>query len=365
MSIDLADLLLKSITKSFGSTKVSDNLTVEVKDKELLVILGPSGCGKTTTLRCIAGFETVDSGEIVIDGKVVNTVPPRDRDIAMVFQNYAIYPHMKVRDNIGFPLKVRHVPQAERDERVREVAKLLKIEPLLDRKPTQLSGGEQQRVALGRALIREPKLFLMDEPLSNLDAKLRVEMRSEIKRIQQELGITTVYVTHDQAEAMAIADRIAIMNKGVLQQVGTPMQIYNMPANVMVAGFIGSPPMNFIKGQVLNERAGLGIRVGDAYLSIPEDVGAKLDAVNEVTIGFRPEDGSFEPGPPLLRDALPAEIYTIEPMGTNTVLTLNSITMLRILVAPDINLKIGEKGNIHLKSSRMHLFDSKSGEAIV
>ena len=360
----MPDLLLRSITKSFGLSKVADNLTLEVKDKELLVILGPSGCGKTTTLRCIAGFETADSGEIVIDGKVVNDVRPRDRDIAMVFQNYAIYPHMKVRDNIGFPLKVRHFPHAERDERVREVAKLLKIEDLLDRKPAQLSGGEQQRVALGRALIRKPRLFLMDEPLSNLDAKLRVEMRSEIKRMQQELGITTVYVTHDQAEAMAIADRIAIMNKGVLQQVGTPMQIYNMPANMMVAGFIGSPPMNFVRGEVLNQREGRGIKVGDAYLSIPEAVGAKLDAVDDVTIGFRPEDGSFEPGPPILRDAFPAEIYTVEPMGTNTVLTLNSITMMRILVPPDVNLKSGDKGNIHLKSTRMHLFDSKGGEAI-
>lgn len=359
----MANLLLKSVTKSFGSTKVSDDLTLEVKDKEFLVILGPSGCGKTTALRLIAGFETPDSGEIVIDGKVVNDVRPRDRDIAMVFQNYAIYPHMRVRDNIGFPLKVRHVPPAERDERVFKVAKLLKIEHLLDRKPTQLSGGEQQRVALGRALIREPKLFLMDEPLSNLDAKLRVEMRSEIKRLQQELGITTIFVTHDQAEAMAIADKVAIVNKGVLQQLGSPMEVYNSPANVMVAGFVGSPPMNFFNGRVVKD-GGPTLKVGDVQLTIPDEFAKYLDSVNEVTIGLRPEDGSFDPGPPLLKDSLPAEIYTIEPMGTTTILTLTSVVTMRILVQPDSNLRTGEKGNIHVKNNRLHVFDQKGGKRI-
>jgi multiple sugar transport system ATP-binding protein len=359
----LADLLLKSVTKSFGSTRVSDNLTLEVKDKEFLVILGPSGCGKTTALRLIAGFETPDSGEIAIDGRVVNEVRPRDRDIAMVFQNYAIYPHMKVRENIGFPLKVRHVPPAERDERVLKVAKLLKIEGLLDRKPSQLSGGEQQRVALGRALIREPKLFLMDEPLSNLDAKLRVEMRSEIKRLQQELGITTIFVTHDQAEAMAIADKIAVLSNGVLQQFGSPMEVYNNPANVMVAGFIGSPSMNFFNGQVVKD-GGFTLKVQDVQLTIPEEFAKHLDSVNEVTIGLRPEDGFFEPGQPLLKDSFPAEIYTIEPMGTTTILTLTSVVMMRILVPPSSNLRIGEKGNIHVKNSRLHVFDRKNGKRI-
>jgi multiple sugar transport system ATP-binding protein len=359
----LANLLLKSVTKSFGSTKVSDDLTLEARDKEFLVILGPSGCGKTTALRLIAGFETPDSGEIVIDGKVVNDVRPRDRDIAMVFQNYAIYPHMRVRDNIGFPLKVRHVPPAERDERVLKVAKLLKIEHLLDRKPTQLSGGEQQRVALGRALIREPKLFLMDEPLSNLDAKLRVEMRSEIKRIQQELGITTIFVTHDQAEAMAIADKIAIMNKGVLQQSGSPMEVYNHPANMMVAGFIGSPAMNFINGRVVKDGT-LTIQVGNFQLTVPDEFAKYLESAKEVTLGFRPEDGSFEPGPPMLKDSLPAEIYTIEPMGTTTILTLTSVVTMRILVHPDSNLRVGEKGNIRIKYNRLHVFDQENGKRL-
>jgi multiple sugar transport system ATP-binding protein len=360
----LATLLLKSITKNFGTTTVCDNLTLEVNDKELLVILGPSGCGKTTTLRCIAGFETPESGEILIDGKMVNEVPPRDRDIAMVFQNYAIYPHMRVRDNIGFPLKVRHLPKTERNERVHKVAKLLKIEPLLDRKPAQLSGGEQQRVALGRALIREPKLFLMDEPLSNLDAKLRVEMRSEIKRIQHELGITTIFVTHDQAEAMAIADKIAIMHKGILQQVGSPMEVYNRPSNVMVAGFIGSPAMNFIDGQVEGERNSRSIRVGDTQITIPEESAAKLESVTAVSVGFRPEDAFFEVGPPLIQDALPAEVYTVEPMGTNTILTLKGAAMFRILASPDLDLKSGDKGNIRLKKNRLHVFDKNSGKRV-
>ncbi|RLE52516.1 MAG: glycerol-3-phosphate ABC transporter ATP-binding protein, partial [Candidatus Methanomethylicota archaeon] len=235
---------LEHVTKVFGEVVAVDDVTLTIREKEFMVLLGPSGCGKTTTLRIIAGLEEPTKGEVYIDDQPVTYLPPKDRDIAMVFQNYALYPHMKVYDNIAFPLKLRKYPKEEIDKMVKEVAEMLHIEDLLDRMPKQLSGGEQQRVALARALIRRPKAFLLDEPLSNLDAKLRVVMRAELKRLQKELGVTTVYVTHDQAEAMTMADRIAVMKDGKVLQVGSPADVFNKPVNLFVAGFIGSPPMN-------------------------------------------------------------------------------------------------------------------------
>src|SRR6185503_8556840 len=246
----------RNVSKDFGGACVVDDLSLEIRDGEFVVLLGPSGCGKTTTLRMLAGLETVSSGEIYIGGERVNDVPTQHRDLAMVFQSYALYPHMTIAENIGYPLRVRKIEKNERADRVHRVAAMLEIEPLLERKPRQLSGGERQRVALARAIVREPRAYLMDEPLSNLDARLRVQMRGELKRLQHELGTTTIYVTHDQAEAMTLASRVAVMRKGRLQQFDTPMNIYNYPVNRFVAEFVGSPSMNFIEG----ERTTMGIR---------------------------------------------------------------------------------------------------------
>jgi len=248
----LAGVRVVGLRKVFDKKTVAvDGVSFEVKDGEFVILLGPSGCGKTTTLRCIAGLETPDEGEIYIGDRLVNDLPPKDRDIAMVFQSYALYPHMTVYDNLAFPLKMRKYPKDEIDKRVKEVARLLRIEDLLDRKPRQLSGGQQQRVALGRALVRNPQVWLMDEPLSNLDAKLRVYMRAELKKLQKDLGITTIYVTHDQAEAMAMGDRIAVMDKGKILQYDEPHVVYEKPANIFVAGFLGSPPMNFVDATIV------------------------------------------------------------------------------------------------------------------
>ena len=240
----------RNVTKHFGGTSVVDDLSLEIRDGEFVVLLGPSGCGKTTTLRMLAGLENATSGDIFIDGERVNDVPTQHRDVAMVFQSYALYPHMTIAENIGYPLRVRKIEKSERAARVNRVAAMLEIESLLERKPRQLSGGERQRVALARAIVREPRAYLMDEPLSNLDARLRVQMRGELKRLQHQLGTTTIYVTHDQAEAMTLASRVAVMRKGRLQQFDTPMNIYNYPANRFVAEFVGSPSMNFVEGKI-------------------------------------------------------------------------------------------------------------------
>ena len=251
----MSGVTLKNVAKQFGAVKVVDNLSIEIQDKEFAVLVGPSGCGKTTVLRMIAGLETVSSGEIRIGDKRVNDLAPKDRDIAMVFQSYALYPHMNIRDNMGFGLKIRQLSKGEIDARVQEAADILGLHDLLERKPKELSGGQRQRVAVGRAIVRKPKLFLFDEPLSNLDAKLRVAMRAEISKLHRRLGATIIYVTHDQVEAMTMADRIFIMNKGVVQQIGAPMEVYAKPANRFIAGFIGSPAMNFIDATVVRQTA--------------------------------------------------------------------------------------------------------------
>src|SRR6187431_915536 len=253
----------RNVTKHFGGASVVDDLSLEIRDGEFVVLLGPSGCGKTTTLRMLAGLETVSTGDIYIGDERINDVPTQHRDLAMVFQSYALYPHMTIAENIAYPLRVRKLDKQERAKRVNDVAAMLEIEPLLDRKPRQLSGGERQRVALARAIVREPRAYLMDEPLSNLDARLRVQMRGELKRLQHQLGTTTIYVTHDQAEAMTLASRVAVMKRGKLQQFDTPLNIYNQPANRFVAEFVGSPSMNFIDGRIANsatfKRASLAI----------------------------------------------------------------------------------------------------------
>ena len=308
----MANLALDGLTKIYGGglTAVND-VTLTVHEGEFLVLLGPSGCGKSTLLRMIAGLETVTAGDLTINGRTVRGVHPRERDIAMVFQNYALYPHMTVRKNLAYPLKLQKVPKPERDAKVRQVAELLEIEGQLDRRPGSLSGGQRQRVAMGRALVREPSVFLMDEPLSNLDARLRMQMRSEIAALQRKLGITTVYVTHDQVEAMTMADRVVVMNEGRVQQIGPPTEVYEHPANLFVAGFLGSPPMNFFAAR----RTSRGIAVGDREITVSGDLNAErgIDAI----LGARPEDVQLgEAGP----DALPLDgrIVTVETLGAET-----------------------------------------------
>ncbi len=292
----MAEVALQKIGKVYADgTRAVTELDLEVRDGEFLVLVGPSGCGKTTALRMIAGLEDISEGEIVIGEKVVNRMPSRDRDVAMVFQSYALYPHLSVRDNIGFGLKLRKTPRSEIKRRVNDAAKVLGLEEHLDRKPRNLSGGQRQRVAMGRAIVREPQAFLMDEPLSNLDAKLRVQMRAEIARIQRDLGVTTIYVTHDQTEAMTLGDRVAVMKKGVLQQVDAPQTLYDRPANLFVAGFIGSPAMNLVQGEFTQGHGALYCGVGSQRLRIDESVLNRRPALRayigrSVVIGIRPED---------------------------------------------------------------------------
>ena len=320
----------RNVNKEFGSTTVVDDLSLKIDDGEFIVLLGPSGCGKTTTLRMLAGLESVTAGEILIDGKRINDVPTQHRDLAMVFQSYALYPHMTIAENIGYPLRVRKLDKAKRAERVKHVAAMLEIEPLLDRKPRQLSGGERQRVALARAIVREPRAYLMDEPLSNLDARLRVQMRGELKHLQHELGTTTIYVTHDQAEAMTLASRVAVMKKGRLQQFDSPMNIYNYPANRFVAEFVGSPSMNFIEGSPLTK----GIR--------PE----------HIQVLSQPQDG-----------AIAATVYVIEQMGNETFVFLTAGNNRLIARAPaDFRADEESKVWIRMMKEKMHFFDAVSGE---
>src|SRR5690554_686499 len=291
----MASVTLERVTKRFGNVIAVDEASLEIRDKEFLVLVGPSGCGKSTTLRMVAGLEDVTEGNIYIGDRLVNDVPPKDRDIAMVFQNYALYPHMDVYNNMAFGLKLRKFPKSEIDRRVKEAARMLGIENLLDRKPKQLSGGQRQRVAVGRAIVREPKVFLMDEPLSNLDAKLRVQMRAELSKLHRRLEATVIYVTHDQTEAMTMGDRIVVMKDGFIQQVGAPLEVYEKPVNVFVAGFIGSPAMNFMEGVLRRDGETYFIDAKTFKLPIPAEKAASIKNLGkyvdkQVVLGIRPED---------------------------------------------------------------------------
>ena len=281
----MANVSIKNVTKIYDKNKVIDNVSLEIKDKEFLVLVGSSGCGKSTLLRMIAGLETITSGEIFIDGKKVNDVHPKDRDIAMVFQSYALYPHMTVKENIAFPLKMRNVDKKVINEKVEHAAKILNLTDFLDRRPKQLSGGQRQRVALGRAIVRNPKVFLMDEPLSNLDAKLRVQMRAEIKKLHKELDTTFIYVTHDQTEALTMGDRIALLDKGVIQQLDTPENMYNNPNNTFVGAFLGAPGMNFFNSQIIDN----AIVINGQKVSLSDKQISELTGLKEVIVGIRPE----------------------------------------------------------------------------
>jgi ABC-type sugar transport system ATPase subunit len=361
----LVRVVLENVEKSYGPVKIINNLNLEVGEREFLTLLGPSGCGKTTTLRCIAGLESVDSGKIIIEGRVMNDVPPQERDIAMVFQNYALYPFMSVRDNITFPLRLHKVPKDKVERKLNEVADLLHISGLLSRKPKQLSGGEQQRVAIGRALIRDPKLFLMDEPFSNLDATLRVQTRSEVKRLQRELGITTIFVTHDQAEAMALSDRIAVMSKGDLLQVGNPNQIYEVPVNVTVAQFMGSPPMNVLDARLSRpDRVELNDGKGGVVVLEREEARRATASFegDSVRIGFRPEDATFSVG---ASQGIQAEVYVEEPSGTHVLITLKvGEDFVKVVMPAGFKSVIGAKGGISIAEGKLHMFDVESGRRI-
>jgi multiple sugar transport system ATP-binding protein len=345
----------RNVSKQFGNTNVVDDLSLEINDGEFVVLLGPSGCGKTTTLRMLAGLESATSGDILINNQRINDVPTQHRDLAMVFQSYALYPHMTVAENISYPLRVRKLNNDERDERVRRVSALLEIEALLARKPKQLSGGERQRVALARAIVREPRAYLMDEPLSNLDARLRVQMRGELKRLQHQLGTTTIYVTHDQAEAMTLAHRVAIMRKGQLQQFDKPLKIYEEPANRFVAEFVGSPSMNFIEGEISEGR----FVSRDISLTLSQSKHAHLSR-SKTNLGIRPEHLRISRIPE--NGALAARVYVTELMGNESFVFLTIGGNKLIARAPaDFRAEEEEQVWLRFAMDKVYLFDSESG----
>jgi len=365
----MASVTYDHVSKKFNETLAINNLDIQVEDKEFLVLVGPSGCGKSTALRCLAGLEEVTSGRVLIGNRDVSNVAPKDRDIAMVFQSYALYPHMSVYDNMAFGLKLRRTPKAEIDRRVKEAADLLGIGDLLKRKPKQLSGGQRQRVAVGRAIVREPAVFLFDEPLSNLDAKLRVETRAGISRLHQRLQTTFIYVTHDQVEAMTMATRIAVMKDGVLQQLDTPHNLYEKPGNIFVAGFIGSPSMNFFDAKLALADGKLTVDTGSFSLQVPENRAGPYRAFagKPVIFGIRPED-IHDPqyAPPGIHQALvDAQVEVTELMGSEIYLHMKvgeRIFMGR--VDPRTKARVGSKAQVAMNLDNMHLFDKETESAI-
>jgi multiple sugar transport system ATP-binding protein len=359
----MASVTLQSVSKSFGQTHVVNDLSLEVVDREFLVFVGPSGCGKTTTLRMIAGLESISGGKIFIGDRLVNDLGPKDRDIAMVFQNYALYPHMNVYDNMAFGLQMRKVPKAEIDQRVKEAAEILGLGSLLKRKPKEMSGGQRQRVALGRAIVRHPAVFLMDEPLSNLDAKLRVQTRGEIVKLHQRVATTAIYVTHDQVEAMTMGHRIVVMKDGDVQQVGTPKQIYDTPANLFVAGFMGSPAMSFLKCDLAADGDALYAKTPSFSVRIPDERRALLNGAGSgsVTLGLRPEDFLLSPNG---AGVIPAIVDVVEPLGSEHIVYLSTEGQSIVAKAPaEATIAMGEKVSLGINAHRMHLFDPESGAA--
>jgi multiple sugar transport system ATP-binding protein len=353
----MASVAIRDVRKAFGSTHVIHGVTIAIGDGEFVVLVGPSGCGKSTLLRMIAGLENISGGEIRIGDRVVNNVPPKERDIAMVFQNYALYPHMTVAANMGFSLKLRSAPKSEIDSRVKRAAEILGLEPLLGRYPRQLSGGQRQRVAMGRAIVRDPQVFLFDEPLSNLDAKLRVQMRTEIKELHQRLKTTTVYVTHDQIEAMTMADKIVVMHDGLVEQVGAPLELYDKPDNLFVAGFIGSPAMNFLKGKV---RANGKLEfVGSSDMHLPLDSAPQSSDGRPVVYGVRPEHFT------IADDGAVAEIQVVEPTGSEiqVVAKLGGEDVIAVFRERH-QFKPGEKIRLKPNPKLVHLFDAASGKRL-
>ncbi len=383
----MARITLDQVDKVYeNGQRAVAGLSIDIEDGEFLVLVGPSGCGKSTALRMIAGLETITSGTIAIDGRVVNQLQAKDRDIAMVFQSYALYPHLTVRDNIAFALKLRKVPKDEIDRRVGEAARILELTEYLDRRPARLSGGQRQRVAMGRAIVRQPKAFLMDEPLSNLDAKLRVQMRAEIAKLQRDLGVTTVYVTHDQVEAMTMGDRVAVLSAGVLQQVDTPQRLYDEPANLFVAAFIGSPQMNLLRGRLTVGEDRTVVRLGGNELSLRPGAAGTPAALagyhgRDVVIGIRPEDATSSPRRAGAHDTITGTVAIREGLGNEVVVHMQvdapSVEMAiepahdtpqdATFVArldPRTTVQVGERAELHVDTERLHFFDPDTTLAI-
>ena len=358
----MAQVVLKNISKVFdGNVVAVDKANLDIADKEFMVIVGPSGCGKTTSLRMIAGLEEITHGNITIDDRIVNDIPPKDRNIAMVFQNYALYPHMTVYQNMAFGLKLRKMPKAEIKKRVTDTAQMLGIEKLIHRKPKALSGGQRQRVALGRAIVRNPAAFLFDEPLSNLDAKLRVTTRAELKALHHRLQTTSIYVTHDQAEAMTLGDRICVMYKGKIQQVAPPMEVYDKPVNRFVAGFLGTPPMNFFDGtiQIENSKPAFTLKDRTAVISPAMSDSLQTYAGKEMILGIRPEHLTVTQLPQQTDNAIPATVNVIEPLGDrkDVYLTDNAGQKFIANIDPHIDIKIDEKINVYIDVNKIHIFE--------
>jgi multiple sugar transport system ATP-binding protein len=354
----MATVALQNVKKSYGDISIIKGVDLDIKDREFVVFVGPSGCGKSTLLRMIAGLEEITSGELKIDGKVVNDVPPDARGLAMVFQSYALYPHMSVANNMGFALRLAGVPRAERDAKVKDAARILQLEPLLQRKPGQLSGGQRQRVAIGRAIVRQPKVFLFDEPLSNLDAALRVQMRIEIARLHSSLNATMIYVTHDQIEAMTMADRIVVLRAGVIEQVGSPLELYHYPANVFVAGFIGSPKMNLVpvKVQSVGE-AGVAIALpgGGGVANIPVIPAKSANPGTSATLGIRPENVSIGQDGPIAGD-----VTVVEHLGGETLVYVNvgDGPLITVKAGGDSGAQVSARVRLSLKAEEASLFDA-------
>ncbi|UFJ43095.1 sn-glycerol-3-phosphate ABC transporter ATP-binding protein UgpC [Brevibacillus humidisoli] len=369
----MAKVSLNHVYKRYGNVTAVDDFHLDIEDKEFIVLVGPSGCGKSTTLRMIAGLEEISEGDLYIGERRVNDVAPKDRDIAMVFQSYALYPHMNVYENMAFGLKLRKFPKAEIDKRIQEAARILEISHLLDRKPKALSGGQRQRVALGRAIVREPQVFLMDEPLSNLDAKLRVQMRTEISKLHQRLETTFIYVTHDQTEAMTMGDRIVVMKDGVIQQVATPTEIYNHPANLFVAGFIGSASMNFLKGQIREESGEARFETSGIQIQFPTDKTETLREKGyigkEVIFGIRPEDiysdNQFIEANPF-QSTFEAEVDVVENMGSELYVYFNNISNTEMVARVDARegLKPKMRVKLGMDLSKCHIFDPATEQAV-
>jgi multiple sugar transport system ATP-binding protein len=363
----MAKVLIRNLNKMYGDVHAVKGVNLEIRDNEFLVLVGPSGCGKTTTLRMVAGLESITSGQVLIDDVVVNDLAPMDRDIAMVFQNYALYPHMSVYDNMAFGLKMRKLDRAEIGKRVQQAAEILGMQDYLKRKPRQLSGGQRQRVALGRAIVRHPQVFLFDEPLSNLDAKLRVQMRVELKKLHNRLSTTAVYVTHDQVEAMTLGDRVVVMKDGMVQQVGEPLELYNAPSNRFVAGFIGSPGMNFATVRMSGAKDGLRADNAGLRIDVPAEIGLRLQpyAGRDVTMGIRPEDVRVANGSDPAGLCFDAVVEVVEKLGSEILLDVQvgDQTMVAA-VDPTVRAKRGDKLRFALRPDRLHFFDTTSQAAI-
>ncbi len=371
----MAHIKLENIVKRFGDVVAVRDFNLEIEEKEFVVFLGPSGCGKTTTLRLIAGLEHPEEGDILIDGQRVNDLSPADRDIAFVFQFYALYPHLSVYDNIAFPLKAVKVAKSEIEERVKKVAGILQLTDILNRKPSVLSGGEMQRVALGRAMVRQPKVYLLDEPMANLDAKLRIDTRAEIKRLQHDIGATTIFVTHDQVEAMSLADRIAVIHQGVLQQIGTPYQVYNRPENLFVAGFMGMPTMNLLEAKLAayEGQPALHLNHTDVWLELSPQKQPSLGTTvqsDSLVFGIRPEHIKVYRDP--VGRKIAADVHLIEPLGAVNILDLRLGTvqetqepiLIRVRIHPTFSIAVEDRIWLDFEEAEMHLFDKETGQAI-